>query len=255
MTRFLVAGGTGVAGRSVVAELLRRGEPVRVLSRHGGAPSNGLEHAAGDLVSGEGLAAALDGVDVVIDTTDGKTRSTRAVFTTGATNLLAAARSAGVSRAVLLSIVNVDRGTFAYYRAKTQQERLYSGSPLPTQVVRATQFHEFVPMICAPASKVGLIPAFTRTRFQPIDTADIARALVDAAVADRVSDDPTTIGGPEVLTMREMALAWKAATGARGRVTNLPMPGSMGTFWRNGWNLVPDKTFGTVTFAEWLRGR
>ncbi|CAM3230750.1 NAD(P)H-binding protein [Prescottella defluvii] len=252
MTRFLVAGGTGVAGRSVVAELLRRGEPVRVLSRRGGTAGNGLEHATADLISGEGLAAALDGVDVVIDTTDGKTRGTRAVLTTGAANLLAAAREAGVSRAVLLSIVNVDRGAFAYYRAKTRQERLYADAPLPTQVVRATQFHEFVPMICAPASKVGLIPAFTGTRFQPIDTTDVARALVDAAGTAAVSDDPTTVGGPEILTMREMALAWKAATGARGRVTTLPLPGSMGTFWRNGSNLVPDNHFGTVTFDRWL---
>lgn len=252
VTTYLVAGGTGVAGRSVVAELVRRGETVRVLSRRGGALGAGVEQAAGDLLTGAGLAQALDGVDIVIDTTDGKTRRTRPVLTTGAGNLLSAAREAGVSRAVLLSIVNVDRSTFGYYRAKTAQEQRYAASPLPTPVVRATQFHEFVPMLCAPTSKLGLIPAFTGARFQSIDTADVARALVDAAQTPSVTADPVVVGGPQILTMREMAQAWKAATGARGRVTDLPMPGAMGSFWRNGSNLVPDNHFGTVTFDQWL---
>ncbi|WP_420879636.1 SDR family oxidoreductase [Rhodococcus sp. (in: high G+C Gram-positive bacteria)] len=252
MTTYLVAGGTGVAGRAVVAELVRRGETVRVLSRRGAALGAGVEHVAGDLITGEGLANALEGVDIVIDTTDGKTRRTRAVLTTGAEHLLSAAHAAGVSRAVLLSIVNVDRSTFGYYRAKTEQEHRYAESPLPTQVVRATQFHEFVPMLCAPTSKLGLIPAFTGARFQSIDTSDVARALVDAAQHESVTAEPVVVAGPQVLTMREMAQAWKAATGARGRVTNLPMPGAMGAFWRNGWNLVPDNRFGTVTFDQWL---
>ncbi|PTR31778.1 uncharacterized protein YbjT (DUF2867 family) [Rhodococcus sp. OK519] len=255
MATYLVAGGTGVAGRSVVAELVRRGQTVRVLSRHAATPAAEVEHAAGDLITGDGLADAMDGVDVVVDTTDGKTRATRAVFTTGAANLLSAARDAGVSRAVLLSIVNVDRGTFGYYRAKTAQERVYAEASVPTQVVRATQFHEFVPMLCAPTSKLGLIPAFTGTRFQSIDTSDVARALVDAAHEGTVSPDPIVVGGPQVLTMREMAAAWKASTAARGRVTSLRMPGGMGAFWRNGWNLVPDNHFGTVTFDQWLAGR
>ncbi|MCL2533380.1 MAG: NAD(P)H-binding protein [Nocardiaceae bacterium] len=254
MTKYLVAGGTGVAGRSVVAELVRRGGDVRVLSRHGGSPGAGVEHAVGDLVSGDGLAAALDGVDVLIDTTDGKTRSAREVFSMGARNLLSAAATAGISHAVLLSIVNVDFGRFAYYRAKTRQERLYRDAPLPTHVVRATQFHEFVPMICAPFARIGIIPAFTHTRFQPIDTSDVARALVDAAEQGPTTE-PTVVGGPELLTMREMATAWKAATGTRGRVTNILIPGSMGDFWRNEWNLVPDNQFGTVTFKQWLARR
>ncbi|QCQ91902.1 SDR family oxidoreductase [Rhodococcus sp. SGAir0479] len=254
MTTYLVAGGTGVAGRAVATELVRRGAAVRVLSRRGGT-GDGIEHVVGDLLTGVGLAEALDGVDVVVDTTDGKTRRTRAVLTDGAANLLTAAAAAGVARAVLLSIVNVDTARFAYYRAKTEQERLYREAALPTHVVRATQFHEFVPMICAPAAKLGLVPAFTRTRFQSIDTSDVARALADAAGMVRPAAAPTVVAGPEILTMREMAVAWKDATGARGRVTNIRMPGSMGAFWREGRNLVPDNRFGTVTFAQWLARR
>ncbi|WP_241665792.1 SDR family oxidoreductase [Prescottella subtropica] len=91
MTTYPVAGGTGTAGRAVVTELVRRGETVRVLSRRPGA-QDGAVRVTGDLVRGTGLAAALAGVDVVIGTTDGKTRSARRVLDTGTANLLAAAR-------------------------------------------------------------------------------------------------------------------------------------------------------------------
>ncbi|QNG19323.1 NAD(P)H-binding protein [Rhodococcus triatomae] len=254
MTRVLVAGGTGVAGRQVVAELLRREYEVRVLTRHGGAPFTEIEHALGDLVSGEGLPDALEGVDVVVDTTDGKTRKTRAVLGAGAENLLEAAAVQGVSRAILLSIVNVDRASFSYYQAKYAQEQIYARSPLDTVVVRATQFHDFVPMIVGPSSRVGILPAFRGIRFQTIDTRDVALALADAVSDDEdVPDGPVTIGGPEIRTARNLVEAWKRTTGSRGVVVPAPLPGTLGRFFRDGLNLVPENTYGTITFEEWAR--
>jgi len=253
VTLVLVAGGTGTAGRQLVKELLARGHSVRVLTRHGGAPGTEIIHVHGDLVTGEGLAEALDGVDVVVDTTDGKTRRTRAVLDEGATNLLATADGAGVRRAVLLSIVNVDRGEFAYYQAKRRQERVYESSPLDTVVVRATQFHDFIPMVAKPPSHVGVIPAFARTRFQSIDTRDVARALADAALAtEPASENLITIGGPEVRTARDLVVAWKKATGTHGLVVDVPVPGALGSFLRAGHNLAPGKEFGSITFDRWL---
>lgn len=254
MATILVAGGTGVAGRPTTAELLRRGHEVRVLSRHGsGAIPEGAHHVVGDLARGEALVRALDGVDVVIDTTDGKARRGRAVFTRGAVNLLTAARAAGVRRAVVLSIVNVERSAFPYYRAKREQELIYQRSTIDTRIVRATQFHQFVPMICAPVATVGIIPAFTHTRFQTIDTRDVARALADAAeTTDPSTGYPTVVGGPEIHTMRELAQAWQTATGTRGRIVDIRMPGRMGAFLRAGANLTPDHRFGTITFEQWL---
>ncbi|WP_072690901.1 SDR family oxidoreductase [Rhodococcus marinonascens] len=253
MVQALVAGGTGVAGRHVVKEFLARGHSVRVLSRHGGAPGTQIEHFHGDLITGEGLAEALDGVDVLVDTTDGKTRGTRAVLERGAENLLATADGAGVGRAVLLSIVNVDRGAFTYYQAKRQQELVYQNSPIDTWIVRATQFHDFIPMIAGPASRTGLIPAFTKTSFQTIDTRDVAHALVDVALSTETApQDPITIGGPEVRTAHDLATAWKKSTGTHGFVTKIRLPGALGKFLREGLNLVPDNEFGTITFEQWL---
>ncbi|MCQ4119209.1 SDR family oxidoreductase [Rhodococcus tibetensis] len=253
MTQVLVAGGSGTAGRQVVKEFLARGHSVRVLTRHGGAPGTEIVHVHGDLVTGEGLADALDGVDVVVDTTDGKTRRTRAVLDEGATNLLATADGAGVRRAVLLSIANVDGGEFAYYQAKRRQERVYENSPVETVIVRATQFHDFIPMVAKPPSRVGVIPAFARTRFQTIDTRDVALALVDAALStDPAPEGPITIGGPEVRTARELVVAWKKARGAHGLVLDVPLPGALGAFLRAGRNLVPENEFGSITFDQWL---
>ncbi|KAF0965412.1 SDR family oxidoreductase [Rhodococcus sp. T7] len=253
MVQALVAGGTGTAGRQVVKEFLARGHSVRVLTRHGGAPGSEIAHFHGDLVTGEGLAEALAGVDVVVDTTDGKTKGTRAVLEKGSENLLATADGAGVGRAVLLSIVNVDLAEFAYYQAKRTQERVYESAAIETTIVRATQFHDFIPMVAKPASRVGLIPAFSKTSFQTIDTRDVATALVDAALATESSPEGlVTIGGPEVRTARDLTAAWKKATKTHGFVVNVPLPGALGQFLRNGSNLVPDNRFGTITFDRWL---
>lgn len=253
MAEILVAGGTGQAGAKVVKELLHRGHSVRVLTRHGGAPGTPIAHYPGDLITGEGLADALAGVDAVIDTTDGRTRATRPIFTDGARNLTRAAAEAGVRRAVLLSIVNVDRGDYAYYRAKFEQEQIYDSADLPTCIVRATQFHEFVPMIAAPTSRIGLLPALSGTRFQTIDLRDVARALVDAALSrGGVPNEPVVIGGPEVRTSKELTKAWKKASGKRGLVLEIPMPGKLGKFFREESNIVEEHKFGTITFEQWL---
>lgn len=259
MATVLVAGGTGEAGAAVVAELLGRGHDVRVLSRRGGSPIAGAQSAPADLISGSGLAEALTGVDVVVDTTDGKSRRARPVLTIGAANLLAAAGAAHVTRMVLLSIVNVDRGPLAYYRAKSEQERRYRDSGLDTRIVRATQFHSFVPMLCGPAARVGLLPAFTDTAFQPIDVRDVARALADAAEAPPDEPGragvPQVVGGPEILPMHDLVREWKRAAGVRGVVAPIRLPGGLGRFWRAGENLVPDHRDGTITFTQWLAER
>ncbi|NLU82015.1 NAD(P)H-binding protein [Rhodococcus sp. HNM0569] len=253
MATVLVAGGTGVAGRHVVKTLLRDGHAVRSLTRHGGAPGSEIDHRFADLVTGEGVADALEGVDAVVDATNGMTKSARAVFDSGTTHLLDAAHAAGVRRAVLLSIAGVDESTYSYYEAKTAQEAKYRDSPVDTVIVRATQFHDFVPMLARPTARFGVIPAPSGVRFQTIDTRDVARALVAAALGDGpIPSHPITIGGPEVRTSRDLATAWKKATGRHGLVVSMPMPGPLGEFFRAGKNLVPEATYGEITFEQWL---
>lgn len=233
-----------------------------VLSRH--VPPAGSEkhhdgaiYCAGDVTTGEGLAAALAGADVVVDCLEGQFGKAQKKFADGGARLLATAHLADVPKAVALSIVNCDLSTFPYYVSKADKERMYSESPLETVVVRATQFHGLVAMLFSAGAKVLVIPAFRETRFQSISPADVARALLDAALeAPRVERHRVrTVGGPEVLTMRQMAELWKAATGSRGRIVELRLPGAMGAFLRAGKNLIPGQSGGTETFVSWLEKR
>lgn len=256
MVRVLVAGGTGTAGRQVVAEALRRGHDVTVASRHApdaGAAADGIRHVIADITLGSGLDDALEGVDVVVDTTNGLAGSARAVLTVGAANLLHAAARHGVASAVVLSIVNVDRSSYSYYQAKAAQEQIYRDSTLATRVVRATQFHDLATSMFSAGSKAGFVPAVTGTRMQSIAVRDVAGFLVDAAEGTGVAENATAnFGGPEVLSTRAMAQEWKAATGSRALIVPLRMPGQIGREWRSGLNLVPDRALGTITYSRWL---
>lgn len=262
MTKIAVLGGTGTAGRMVVAELVRRGHETVALSRHvpaAGHPARllGAQYLAADATTGRGLTEALTGVDGLIETLDGKAGAAlRAMPATTAT-VLQCARAAGVRRAVLLSIVNSDRSDYGYYQVQAQRAELYrqtgadGQAGLKTTVVYATQFHDFVASFLAAGARVGLIPAFTDTSFQPIATADAARALVDAAV----TEDPAAtviVGGPEILPMRRLAEQWKAAHRSRALIVPVRLPGSLGRFLRQGGNLAPEHRYGTITFRQWL---
>ncbi|NLG55474.1 MAG: NAD(P)H-binding protein [Rhodococcus sp.] len=258
MSTALVVGGTGVAGREVAAELVKRGHHVRVLTRHGGTPYTDIEHVQGDISSGEGLTEALRGVDLLVDTCDAKSAKQRSIFAEGAKNLLEAAAAEGVSRAVVLSIINVDKSTFPYYAAKAKQEQLYNRSPIETVVMRATQFHDFIPMIVSPTAKIGMLPALKGVQFQTIDTRDVAYAIANTLEDGDGTDSseeptPVTIGGPAVASSKELVRTWKSATGSKAVVVPVPMPGALGKFFRQGLNLIPENTYGTITFEEWAR--
>ena len=132
-----VAGGTGLVGRQTVEAVRRVGHDPVVLARSAGV----------DLTSGAGLAAALDGVDAVIDVTNTRSVNTdqvRAFFATVTEHLVAAEHHAGVRHHVALSIVGLDRlPDDGHYAGKREQERLALSGPVPASVVRATQFFDF----------------------------------------------------------------------------------------------------------------
>lgn len=257
MSRVLVVGGTGLAGRAVVAEAVARGHEVVVASRRVPAVSDaarvdGARYHAVDIVKASGFDEALEGVDVLIDTTNGMSRSSREVFTAGALNLVHAAARWGIERAVVLSIVNVDRSNYVYYRAKTAQEHVYRDSLLEARIVRATQFHDLVTSFFTAGVRLGMIPAFAGVRLQPIAVADVARILVDTAEGVGPANSTFTVGGPEVLTVRDMAASFKRAVGSRALIVRMPLPGALGALWRSGGALVIEHSVGEITYPQWL---
>ena len=259
MARICVAGGTGQAGRAVVRQALDQGHAVAVLSRNPPLPEareyyDGAAYFRADVTTGEGLAEALAGADVVIDCLEARTGKALRNYAAGGAVLLGEAAAAGVARAVQLSIVNCDQSTFRYYRSKADKERVYARSPLETRTVRTTQFHSLVAGIFAAGSRLGLVPVIKGARFQTIAPADVASVLLEAALEPPSGEAYAlrTIGGPEVLDMESLARTWKRITGGKGLLTNLPLPGSTGRFLREGKNLAPGQRHGDTTFEAWL---
>src|SRR3954463_6273080 len=135
--KIAVMGGTGLIGSQVVTILNAAGHEAVPYSL-----SNGV-----NLITGEGLDAALDGADVVVNLTNSPTfdDASPAFFRTSMDNLLAAAKRAEGGNAVILSIVGVDQvPALVYYQAKGLQEKILESGPVPYSIVRATQFFEFM---------------------------------------------------------------------------------------------------------------
>ncbi|MGH8983020.1 MAG: SDR family oxidoreductase [Acidimicrobiia bacterium] len=192
--KIAVAGATGRIGRHTVDVLEERGHEVVPMSRTTGV----------DLVSAEGLEAALAGVERVIDaasTPSPDQAEATEHFRTATRNLHAAGAQAGVHRLVAVSIVGTDRFTAGYGAAKLVHEQEMLDGPLPAQVVRVTQFHEFVSKLVEWGTHDGVVHV-ERTRLQPVAARAAAEALVDLAVAPEIANDPI----PEIAGPREEQL-------------------------------------------------
>ena len=233
--RIAIVGGTGTVGAETARELERRGHAVRVLSRH--AP----EHAV-DLRDGSGLAAALDGVDVVVNAANGK----RNVLVDGTERLLRAAKEAEVRHYVGVSIVGIDRVGIGYYKAKLAQEELIQRSGVPWTIVRATQFHPFLAHTFATSAKLGIVPCL-KFPMQPVDPREVGRVLAETAEAEP-SLTITQFAGPEVISGCDLARRWRERTGSHAVPLRLPVTRSL----RSGGLTNPDARRGSVTFDKWL---
>jgi len=245
----LVTGGTGNIGSRVVPLLLAGGRDIRILSRHARADAPGIQHVVGDTVSGDGLAAALRGVDVVLHLAGGAKGDDVA-----ARNLAAAAREAGVRHLVLISVIGADRMPIGYFRAKAAAERAIAESGVPWTVLRAAQLHDFVLPVARGMARMPLLPIPGGLRFEPVDGDEVAARLAELALgapAGRVAD----LAGPEVLDVPQLVTAFRDASGAPQRRGRLPirLPGGIGRAYRAGDNLAaPTAQRGARTWQDFL---
>lgn len=242
--KIAVAGGIGTVGRHVVDVAGERGHEVVVLSRGHGV----------DLLTGVGLDAALEGGDVVIDTSNVQTVSAgKSVefFTATTRGLLTGEEHAGIRHHVALSIVGVDRAAEGYYAGKLAQERAIEAGEVPWTILRATQFHEFAPTMYS-ALKIGPLHLAPRMRTQPVAAREVGErlvALAEAAPAGRATD----LAGPREEALPDMIRAYAHAIGKRGWIPAISLPGGFGRAQRDGSVLPgPDADHGRQTFAEWV---
>jgi uncharacterized protein YbjT (DUF2867 family) len=241
----VVIGGTGLIGTKLVHNLRQKGHEVVAAS-----PSSGV-----NALTGEGLAEAFVGAEVVVDVANSPSFEDKAVlefFETSGRNLLAAEAVAGVKHHVALSVVGTDRLLASgYFRAKMAQEELIKASAIPYTIVRATQFFEFVGGIAQSATDgqtVRLPPALMR----PIVSDDVAAALADVAVAEP-KNGTIEIAGPELIRMDELVRQFLVASKDTRQVITDPQARYFGTAVDDR-SLVPGDhpRLGPTRFADWL---
>src|SRR6266404_374215 len=201
--KIVVIGGSGLIGRKVVTNLRQHGHEVVAAS-----PSSRV-----NTVTGEGLAQALAGAQVVVDVANAPSWEDKAVlafFETSGRNLLAADAAAGVGHHVALSVVGTDRLLASgYFRAKMAQENLIKASPIPYTIVRATQFFEFVGGI-AQAATEGQTVRLPPVLMQPIASDDVAAVMADVALAEPLKRT-VDLAGPEPIRMDELVRRFLSA--------------------------------------------
>jgi uncharacterized protein YbjT (DUF2867 family) len=151
-------------------------------------------------------------------------------------------------------VVGVDRVPFRYYRAKLEAERLVEGSRLPWTILRTTQFHDLILRLLATLARAPVLLLPRGLRFQPVDTREAAERLVALALgrpAGRVAD----LGGPQVLTVQELASSYLRAAGRRRPVVRVHVPGAAARGFLAGGHLCPEHPDGKRTWAEFLAAR
>lgn len=252
--RILVTGASGTLGRHVTRLLAESGAEVHGLSRSERTSADGMTWHRGDLATGEGIADAVAGMDVIVHCASDPRRPKGEL--PAARTLAEAARAAGNPRLVYISIVGVDRIPFGYYQAKYAVERYIENGGLPYAILRTTQFHDLPAMILDALAKMpGVLPVVTGLRIQPIDAGEVAVRLAELALAPEAAGRADDMGGPETFTFAELARSYLAATGRRRALVPLRIPGRAMRGFRAGHNLAPGHVAGRRTWREFLAAR
>jgi uncharacterized protein YbjT (DUF2867 family) len=249
-SKIAVAGATGRVGRHVVTELEAAGYVAVPISRSVGV----------DVITGAGLEGALENVEAVVDAAGGASpdqEEATQFFTTAARNLHRIGSSAGVGRIVSVSIVGVHQFTAGYGVAKQRHEEEILSGAVPSQVLRATQFHEFVPQLIAWGSDGG-ITRLQRMRTQPVAARAVAGALVEAATVDwAAAPNPIVeVAGPREENMADLARRFVNWTGDPLEIEEVVNDADPDHELYESGALLPGQGARLVgpTFAEWLDG-
>src|SRR2546423_10004947 len=178
MQHILITGGTGTLGRLVVPLLQDAGGKVRVLSRRSREAAEGIEFVSGDLATGEGIEAAVEGAEIIVHcagSSKGDEEKAR--------SLVRAASRAGARHLVYISVVgadripvesSVDRAMFGYFASKLAAERVVVDSGLPWTTLRATQFHDLILTVARAMAKLPVVPIAAGLRVLTLYAHDVA---------------------------------------------------------------------------------
>jgi uncharacterized protein YbjT (DUF2867 family) len=247
--KFAVAGATGRVGRHVVDVLESAGHEAVPISRSRGV----------DVISADGLPAALEGVEVVIDTATGPSPEEAAAtefFTTAVRNLQTHGAQAGVERLVVVSIIGADRFAGGYGAAKVAHERAALEGPIPAQILRAAQFHEFVEQLVDWGRQEDGSSRVPRMRTQLVAARTVGEELAELAIdgAGPAGERIREIAGPREQSLVEMAelLAQRRGDPERVEETREADEATREVYEGGGLLPGPDAKLAGPTYESWL---
>ena len=243
-----VAGATGRVGRPLVEILEATGNDVVPMSRSTGV----------DVVTGEGLREALSGVDCVVDAATWQSSEQEAAtefFTAAARNLQEVGERAGVQRIVVVSIIGADRFTTGYIASKVPHEQAMQSGPIPVQILRAAQFHEFVPPFLEWGRR-GDVIYVPEMRTQLVSARTVAEALAELVNGSAPAPETSIseIAGPREESLVDVAelLAHRRGDSARIEAVSDPDDPEQ-ALWASGALLPgPHAVLAGPTFEQWL---
>jgi uncharacterized protein YbjT (DUF2867 family) len=259
----LVTGGTGTLGRQVVPRLREAGREIRVLSRPttategSRAGGDGIAYLSGDLVTGQGVEAAVAGTEVVVHLA-GSAKGDDVKART----LVRAASRARVRHLVFISVVGadripvtstVDRAMFGYFAAKRAAEQVIADSGIPWTTLRATQFQESLLLTVRQLARLPVVPVPAGWRFQPVAAGEVADRLVELALGAPAGLVPA-LGGPRTYAMAELVRSYLRVTHRHRLLLPVWTPGRAARVFRAGANLAQDRAVGRRTWEELLTG-
>ena len=245
--KIAVAGATGRVGHHVVDVLEARGIEVVPMARSVGV----------DVITGTGLDRALEGVEWVVDAATGPSpeqEAATAFFTTAARNLQDAGRRAGVARIIVVSIIGTDRFSGGYGAAKIAHEQAMLEGALPVQVVRAAQFHEFVPQLVEWGTQ-GELSYVQEMRTQPVAARSVAEAIADMITEGSFSGVPLLeVAGPREESLVDLATLLVARQDSLLKIEGVSDPSDPNREVYEGGGLLPGPgaILAGPTFEEWV---
>ncbi len=247
MTKIAVTGATGRLGRPLVDTLEGQGHEVVPIARSKGV----------DVITGEGVAEALDGVDAVVDAATGPSPDEQEAtnfFTTSSRNLHEVGAEAGVKRIVLVSIIGIDRFKTGYNAAKLAQEQAALEGAIPTRILRAAQFHEFVEQLLD-WGRQGDVAYVAAMQTQVVAARTVAEELAGLVLDSEPTGPTLEIAGPRAERLAELARLVVANNGESLEVVETNEFFPEGELYDSGAALPgPDAKLAGPTFEEWLKG-
>lgn len=250
--KVLITGATGQLGLDLLKQLKNTDYQVKITSRRKPENINPFEWVYSDFLTGEGLEDAIIDVDVIIHAATSPMKDSNIVDVVGFGHFLD--MSQHIKHFIYPSIVGIEDIPLKYYKYKYQAEELLKNSTVPHTIIRATQFHSFIEnlLLSKPLFKRYIVPG--NIKFQTVDASEYATHLIQL-IGDVPKGKTDDFGGPEILTLREMAEIKIKVNNELNKVANLSFPGKLYKAFLKGKNTNEHQKSGKITFEEYLRNK